>query len=342
MKKTDIELFKAVSEVLKNTVKSISIIPHTSPDGDAIGSAIGLANTLINAGFKATIISPNDYPEYYEWFESKAEILFYNKNKKKVKETIADTGLLFCVDFNEITRSGKLEKVIDGFTGPKILIDHHPFPSKFCDFVISDTTYSSTAELIFDVVNELGYTEFITKDVAEALFAGIMTDTGSFNHNISDPNTFKVVSNLLQYGINADAIKANIYDNFSASRMQLLGYCLNEKMVVMPEYRAAYINLSKKELKKYNFTPGDTEGFVNYPLSIKGVVFSVLFIEKDDYVKASFRSKGSFPANRFSSENFNGGGHLNAAGGESKLGLDETIEKFKQLLPDYLHQLLNA
>ena len=195
---------------------------------------------------------------------------------------------------------------------------------------------------MFDVICATGFENKITKSAAEALYTGILTDTGSFAHNTSDPNTFKVVSELMKFGINTDKIQSGVYHNFSADRMKLLGYCLNQKMIVYPELRAAMISISKEELKQFNFKTGDTEGFVNYPLSINNIVFSAIFIEKEEIVKASFRSKGNFPANKFSSENFSGGGHLNAAGGESNLSLEETIEKFTQLLPNYKHQLLET
>jgi len=191
------------------------------------------------------------------------------------------------------------------------------------------------------VINFIGLANKIDIKSGEALFAGILTDTGGFSPNTSK-NTFKVASELMELGIETDKIRSEVFSNFSADRMMLLGYCLNEKMQVFPEYRAAIICLSKEELEHFNFKPGDTEGFVNYPLSINNIVFSALFIEKDGFVKASFRSKGNFPANAFSSKHFSGGGHLNAAGGQSELGMSETISKFTQLLPEFKHQLLET
>ncbi|HYQ58123.1 MAG TPA: DHHA1 domain-containing protein, partial [Draconibacterium sp.] len=216
-----------------------------------------------------------------------------------------------------------------------------PYPTEFCDYMVSETSYSSTAELIFDVLEATGLNKNLSQKAAEALYTGILTDTGGFSHNISK-NTFKVVSELLKYEINTDKIQSSVFHNYSADRMKLLGYCLNERMQVFPEYRAAMISIRKEDLERFNFQPGDTEGFVNYPLSIKDIVFSVLFIEKEGYVKASFRSKGNFPANAFSSAHFNGGGHLNAAGGESELSFEEALLKFTQLLPEYKHQLLDS
>jgi bifunctional oligoribonuclease and PAP phosphatase NrnA len=342
LKKADPEFLKKMSLILESTEKHATIVLHENPDGDAIGSAVGLGNTLSNRGNKVTIISPNDYPSYYFWIKSNPNILVFNKQKSEAEKQISGSDYIICVDFNDKRRLGKLAEPVAGSPKTKIMIDHHPNPQDFCDLVLSDTTYSSTSELIFDFIKELRWEKYVDKAAAESLFTGIMTDTGSFSHNISDPNTFKVVSELLKYGINAEAIHDKVYNNFSAGRMSLLGYSLNQKMEILPEFKTAVISLTKEELKKFNFVPGDSEGFVNYPLSIAGIVFSALFIEKEDHIKISFRSKGTFPANRFSENHFSGGGHLNAAGGESKLSLGETLETFKQLLPGYKHQLESA
>ncbi|MFV0269246.1 MAG: DHH family phosphoesterase [Draconibacterium sp.] len=337
MKNTGKEIFSAIEEVLENAGK-VSIIPHENPDGDAIGAALGLGQTLANKGLEVKVISVNDYPDFLKWFSSVVPITIYQKDKKAAKEWLFDSDVLICVDFNEEKRAGHLAKMISRFPKTKILIDHHPYPGDFCQYTVSETQYSSSAELVYDVIGQLGYTEYINAQAAEALFTGILTDTGGFSHNTSQ-NTFKTVAELLNYGIDTDKIQSAVFHNFSAERMQLMGYCLYEKMKVFPEYRAAVISITKEELERFNFKPGDTEGFVNYPLSINNIVFSALFIEKENYVKASFRSKGNFPANKFSSEHFNGGGHLNAAGGESELTFEETIERFTQLLPGYKHLL---
>ncbi len=342
MKDIENEIYTSVAELLTQVGKNVVVIPHDYPDGDAVGSAIGLGEILSNSGHRVTIISPNDYPGFLKWFSSDLQVMVAEHQKKEAKKAIENADILFCVDFNEAKRAGSLEKRINHFDKIKILIDHHPNPVPFCDFTFSEPSYSSTAELIYDVINRLGMSRFITPNAAEALYTGIMTDTGSFSHNISNPNTFKVVSELMQFGLKTDKIQSNVYHNFSARRMELLGYCLHKKMEVIPEFRSAFISLTREELKQFNFEPGDTEGFVNYPLSIKNIVFSALFIEKEGFVKASFRSKGSFPANDFSRNHFGGGGHLNAAGGESKLPLTETLELFRQLLLQYQPQLLET
>nr|WP_319570594.1 bifunctional oligoribonuclease/PAP phosphatase NrnA [uncultured Draconibacterium sp.] len=341
MKNTNIEIITSIKALLATSKKKLVIIPHENPDGDAIGSALGLGQVLADFGHEVKVLSANNYPVFLKWFSSDVPVIIYNKDKKNAKSWLKQADAMICVDFNEASRAGKLEKKILEFEHKKVLIDHHPYPTQFCDFMVSETSYSSTAELVFDVLEATGLNANLSEKAAEALYTGILTDTGGFSHNISK-NTFKVVSGLLKYEINTDKIQSSVFHNYSADRMKLLGYCLNEKMQVFPEYRAAVISISKEELKQFNFQPGDTEGFVNYPLSIKNIVFSALFIEKDDYVKASFRSKGNFPANVFSSSHFNGGGHLNAAGGESELNFEETLLKFTQLLPEYQHQLLKT
>jgi phosphoesterase RecJ-like protein len=342
LKNTDIQIITSLKQLLTEAKLNIVIVPHEHSDGDAIGSAIGLAEVLVNYGHKAQIISPTDYPDFLKWFSTKIEITVYSNHKKLAKEILNQSDLLFCVDFNEVSRVGNMEKMISKYQKPRILIDHHPYPSYFCDLTISETHYSSTAELIYDVVCKIEMEKNITKSAAEALYTRILTDTGSFNHNTSNPNTFKVVSELMKFEIDTQKIQSGVYHNFSASRMKLLGYCLSEKMVVFPELRTAMISITKKELEEYNFKTGDTEGFVNFPLSIVDIVFSAIFIEKEGIVKASFRSKGDFPVNHFSRDHFNGGGHLNASGGDTNLPLDKAVEKFTQLLPTYKRQLLET
>jgi phosphoesterase RecJ-like protein len=342
LKNTDIQIISQVKKLLAGENKKITIIPHENPDGDAIGSAIGLADVLSGYGHQVVVISPTEYPDFLKWFSSSVEIIVNTSAKQEAKTRLLESDLIICVDFNEAKRAGILEKKILNFSGPKILIDHHPYPSGFCDLTISETAYSSTAELVYDVVMSIGLGDKLSKTSAQALYTGILTDTGSFSHNTSNPNTFKVVSELMKFGIEIDKIQSEVYHNFSADRMKLLGYCLNQKMRVYPELRTAMISISKKELEQYNFKTGDTEGFVNFPLSIANIVFSAIFIEKDDIVKVSFRSKGNFHVNHFASEHFAGGGHRNAAGGETKLSLDEAILKFTQLLPGYKHQLLET
>ncbi|HKJ79077.1 MAG TPA: DHH family phosphoesterase, partial [Prolixibacteraceae bacterium] len=253
MKNTENEIIRSLKRLLEKKQGKIVVIPHENPDGDAIGSAVGFAEVLNNQGHQVTIISPNNYPEFIKWFATEVEILIYSKDKKKAKRTIEEAEIMVCVDFNEPKRAGKLEKHILNFEGPKALIDHHPHPSDFSDYKISEPQYSSTAELIFDIFKEMDWTTELNKCAAEALYTGIMTDTGSFSHNIKNPNTFKVIASLVELGIDTDKIQSNVYHNFSANRMKLLGHCLNNKMEVFPEFRTAFISISKKELEDFDY-----------------------------------------------------------------------------------------
>lgn len=317
------------------------IITHYNPDGDAMGSSLAFYHYLLKKGKEPVIITPNDYPKFLHWLPGNDKVIVYKRNSGTVLNAIKEADAIFALDLNDPDRTEGLEKYLNEATAKKVLIDHHPEPGNFADLVLSETHYSSTAELVYKLIESLGDSEIVDKAIAECLYTGIMTDTGSFNYNSSNPYTYFVVSKLLESGLDKDMVYGNVYDNYSADRMRLLGYCLNEKMEVLHEYNTAFISITKKELKEYYFAPGDSEGFVNYPLSIKGIRFTALFIEKEKQVKISFRSKGSFPANEFAEKHFNGGGHRNASGGYSNDSFDETIKKFKEFLPHYLNKLCN-
>ncbi|MGQ8335447.1 DHH family phosphoesterase [Sunxiuqinia sp. A32] len=342
MKVIDTEIINKLKSHLLKADGQIVIVPHVNPDGDAIGSALGLARVLKNSGANVQVVSPTNYPNFYNWIVGNEDVIVHSSHKKKAKSAVENTKLLICLDFNHLSRAGDLKESVESYKGPSVLIDHHPNPQAFTELMISHPECSSTAELVFQVVKLLGLQQFVDKDAAEAFFCGIMTDTGSFDYNVSDPQTFQTISELLELGINQEAIHSRVYDNYSADRMRLMGYCLSECMEVYPEYHAAMIYLTKEVQKKFNFVPGDSESFVNLPLSIKGVHFSTLFTEKDDQVKASFRSKGEFAVNEFAGENFNGGGHRNAAGGEVKTSLKETLDLYRSLLPAYQDKLVKT
>lgn len=332
---------KTISDLrqLIDQSKNPLIITHYNPDGDAIGSMLALYHYLVKKGKQPFLVSPNDYPEFLHWMQGNDEVTVYKRNTGTVLNALNTADLIFAVDFNDPERTEGLEKYINEAKGKKVMIDHHPNPTAFADLIISDIKYSSTAEMIFHVIESLGDEKLIDKTCAECIYCGIMTDTGSFNFNSSNPYTYYVVSKLLDLGINKDRIYWNVYDNFSADRMRLLGYSLYKKMEVFPEYRTAYISLTKKDIQEFKFAPGDTEGFVNYPLSIKGIRFTAIFIEHEKFIKISFRSKGNFAANKIAETYFNGGGHLNASGGYSYTSLDETLKKFRDLLPNYKTEL---
>lgn len=332
------KIFTEIEDLLLSP-KKIVVTTHKNPDGDAIGSALGLCRYLTNQGHNAVVVTPNEYPDFLQWLPYNENVIHHNKNKQKALALFTDCDLAFCLDFNDTSRLEKMEEDFLKRSCKTIMIDHHPHPSCFADYMISETKVSSTAELIFDFICNIHGEKFLDKAVGECLFTGIMTDTGSFSYSSSNPNTFRVVYELLKLGIDKDNVHFMVYNNYSESRMRLLGYCLNDKMIVLNEYKTAYIYLSKEELKRFNFTMGDEEGLVNYPLSIKGIRISAIFVEKNDQVKISFRSRGTFPVNKLAHTHFEGGGHTNAAGGKSELSLNDTIEKFLNLLPQYTNEL---
>lgn len=329
-----------IKSLLENPSKRIAIIIHVNPDGDAMGSSMGLNIVLKDIGHETAVIAPNIYPEFLHWLPGNKNVMVYPADKAIAAKKISEAEIIFIIDFNDYRRVKQFKNLLENSQAYKVIIDHHPDPVSQANLNITDVSVSSTAELVYQFIKDLEFQRFINKDVATCLFTGIMTDTGCFSYNSSRKETYLVISELLDYGINKDEIYYKLYDNFTANRMRLLGYALNEKIEVLPEYKTALISLNKEELVKYKFQTGDSENFVNYPLSIKGIYFSALFIERENYVKISFRSKGEFAVNEFAKKHFCGGGHLNAAGGESYTTLDKTLQTFRDLLPDYKEQLI--
>jgi len=334
----DNQSIQKIQQHLAN-VQQILIVTHYNPDGDAIGASLGMYHYLKSAGYHADVVVPNSYPGFLHWMPGNEQVIVARHHMEKVLNKIRDAELIIFLDFNVLNRVQELEEALRHASAPKILIDHHPNPELFADIIVSTTQVSSTSELLYEILTGLKGEQAIDPVIAECLYAGIMTDTGSFSYNSSLPETYYVVSKLIEKGIDKDKIYWKVYDNYSVDRMRLLGYCLNTKMKVLPEYGVAYISITQEELRQFNYKRGDSEGFVNYPLSIGGVMFSVIFIEQKDHVKISFRSKGDFYTNRFAANHFNGGGHKNAAGGYSDLSMEETLQKFESLLPDYKSQL---
>lgn len=323
-----------------NNAQRVVIVPHNNPDGDALGAALGLCSVLKNMHKEAVVVSPNAFPDFLMWMHGADQVVIFERNRKKAKQLIEEADLALLVDFNALSRMKNMQHIFDGIDTPRIMIDHHPYPEvETAQIQISVPEASSTCELLYNVLDEAGFSDYITKEAAECIYSGIMTDTGSLNYNSSRPETYLTVAELLRMGIDKDRIHHMIFHNNSFDRMRLLGHALGEKMVLIPELKAAYIYLSSEELQRFNFKPGDTEGFVNQALWIEGVDVSALFTEKDDMVKISFRSRGEFPVNQFSEKYFNGGGHLNAAGGESRLPLKETLHRFHTKLKNFRSDL---
>lgn len=339
--KIDPSLVNSFSQIVKNS-GYIVIVPHVNPDGDAIGACLALRGLLLNLGKKSEVIIPNEFPDFLQWIDGTYEVVDYEKTPDVAKKYFEKADTLFSLDFNDYERAEGLKDMLSGFGGKRVVIDHHPGPVAPCDLLISYPSVSSTCELLFRVVEEAGLLDNLDKKAADAIFTGMMTDTGNFSYNASDPETYHIIAKLLEKGIDKDIIHSNVYHTFSEDRWRLIGHALKDKMVIMPEYRTGYISLSKKELEMFNFQPGDTEGLVNYPLMVKGIVFCVLFLEKDNQIKLSFRSKGNFSTNEFSRKHFNGGGHINASGGNISVPLEEAVAKFTALLDSYREELMNC
>ncbi len=328
-------------EELLNKYEKIVIVTHVSPDGDAIGSSLGLYHYLTNSGNDVNIIVPNAFPDFLKWIPGAKEIIDYEKYPDFAQKLIADAELIFCLDFNIPKRTYLMAPFLEAAKGKKVLIDHHPDPTDFCDVVISYPQISSTSELVFRLIARMGDFEVMSYETATALYTGMMTDTGAFTYNSNNAEIYYIIGELLKKGIDKDQIYSNVYHNYSEDRYRMLGFTLCEKMKIYPEYNAALIWLTNEEQNRFNVKKGDTEGFANLPLNIKGIIFSVFIREDNDFIKISFRSQGDFPSNRFAGECYNGGGHLNAAGGEFYGTMDEAIAIFENALPRYADLLKN-
>ncbi|RLD69156.1 MAG: bifunctional oligoribonuclease/PAP phosphatase NrnA [Bacteroidetes bacterium] len=315
--------------------KNIVIFGHVNPDGDAIGSSLGLFHYLKNKEKHPVVIMPNDFPDFLKWIPAADQIINFEEQADEASIFIKNADLIFYCDFNDLKRIAKVAVAEKVTKARKIMIDHHPQPTGFADIEISDTSVSSTSELVYEVISEMGEINYINSDFAESILTGIITDTGLFHHNSEKPRTFEVVAKLIKAGGSKEKVIKNVYDTFSYNRLKLLGNSLYNGMQFYPEYSSAFIVLSKEDQEKFNYQDGDSEGHVNLPLSINDVNFSALFTEKDDSIKVSFRSNNQFDVNLFARKHYNGGGHRNAAGGKSYKSLNKTLDEFVSLLKKY-------
>ena len=329
MKDADIQ---AIQELL-STPKKVVIIPHRSPDGDAMGSTLGLYHFLKKLDHDAIVIAPNEFPDFLAWLPASEKVLIYEKEKEKTSEVILAADLVFTLDFNALHRTGEMEQILRKVTAPFVMIDHHQKPDDYAAYQFSDTTYGSTCEMLYHFIAYLGYKNLIDKLIATCIYTGIVTDSGSFRFPSTTSTTHRVVADLIDVGVENGAIHNALFDDSSYSRLQLLGQEL-QNLKILADKKTSYITLSQNELDQNNFVKGDTEGIVNYGLSIKGIVFAAIFIEHRDenIIKISFRSQGTFDVNQFARTHFNGGGHINAAGGKSYLSMKDTVVKFKDIL----------
>ena len=322
------------------TPKKIVIIPHRNPDGDALGSTLALKHFLNQMHHNAQIVSPNDYPSFLKWLPGENEILKYTQSPKEVRDHIRNAELIFTLDFNVLERIEDLTEIVRNAPAEKIMIDHHEAPENYAALAYSDTSMSSTCEMVYKVIKALDENAF-NKDIANCLYTGIMTDTGSFRYASTTSETHRAIAHLIKEGANGTEIHQKIYDSSSFSRLKLLGITLSN-LEQIPNLPIVFMTLSQKELESCDYKKGDTEGFVNYGLSLKGISFSCIMIENESEgkIKMSFRSQGDFSVNEFARTYFNGGGHHNAAGGMSTDSMEKTVTRFKQAIREISDQFV--
>jgi len=335
----NLEITSKVEELLKSSRK-IVVIGHKNPDGDAIGSCLGLANYLKQKGHQLTVIMPNDFPGFLKWIPEANTILIHEKDPIKSNRIIKESELIFTLDFNALDRTGELQESLENSDSDFIMIDHHQDPDNYPIVTYSDVSICSTSQMVYHFIEALNDLDAINKNIATQLYVGIMTDTGSFRFPATDSTTHEVIAMLIDRGADNAYIHQNIYDTNTPERIKLLGAAL-KNLTILSEYNTAFITLSMDELSQHDFKKGDTEGFVNYALSIKGINFGLIFIEgiQENFIKISLRSKGPFSVNDFARNHFSGGGHINAAGGRSNKSLEETITYFISILPAYKESL---
>lgn len=323
--------------------RNVVIVGHRNPDGDAMGASLGLCHYLKMKGHSPTVVVPNEYPDFLHWLPGSKATYRFDWQNSQSQRAIKASDIIFLLDFNTLHRVGNdMQNTLEKYQNDFMLIDHHQQPDDF-SYMYSDVEMSSTCQMVYHFIEKMGDLDLIDSKISTCLYTGIMTDTGSFRFRSTTSLTHRVIADLIDKGAVNDRIHSNIYDSNSYGRMQLLGQALSN-LKVLPVFKTAYITLTQEEKTINDFKKGDTEGFVNYALSIQGVVMAAIFIEDKEQgiIKISFRSKGTFSVNQFARKHFNGGGHDNAAGGKSNLSMDDTINKFNTLLPDYKESLLNS
>ncbi len=325
---------------LLSVPRQIVITTHHKPDADALGSSLALSGYLKKKGHKVQVVTPTDYPKFLNWMVGEKEVWdFEHTPAAKIKDLLEKAEVIFCLDFSSISRINNFGPMVLESKATKVLIDHHTQPEDFAQLKFWNTGAAATCELVFDLISNMGDFDLIDVPIGECIYAGIMTDTGSFRHPSTTRNVHNIIAELIGIGVNASKIHKLVYDSSTENRLRFLGHVLSEKLVVLPEFNTAYIYINKEELKRFHAQTGDTEGFVNYALSIDGIKLAAIIVDRTEMVKLSFRSVGDFSVSQFARDHFEGGGHENAAGGKSDLTLEETVDKFIGLLPLYKESL---
>ncbi len=336
------DLFYQLLDAEIQDPKSILIVTHVNPDGDAIGSSLAFSAFLRQFGHDVNVLVSNMFPDFLAWLPGASDIVIYENDAERAKALFERVDCIFMLDFNQPSRCGKFSELLEAATAHKILIDHHrdtDFAPFYC--YLSETQISSTSELVAETILHYGM-EYLDTDMATNLLAGIITDTGSFAHSVYRPETFAICAKLIEKSASYVWIHQQIYDTFSENRLRLLGFSISDKMEILEDYATAIISLSKSELEQFNYHVGDTEGVVNYPLSMEKITMSVLITERQDVIRFSFRSKGDFSVHELAKKHFSGGGHTNAAGGSLTCSLQEAVDRLKAVLPDYKNLLING
>jgi phosphoesterase RecJ-like protein len=324
--------------------KKIFITTHVKPDADALGSSLGLANYLLKKGHEVTVVTPTDYPSFLDWMKGTEQVLDYSnpEHTKLATQKLQEAEMIFCLDFSVLNRVNELGEMIRQSNGYIVNIDHHQDPEDFANYRLWSTKAAATCELVYEMIVDLGDKSLIDKSIAECLYAGIMTDTGGFRHPNTTKNVHLVVAELIDLGANSSQIANWIYDSNSVNRLKFIGFAISRRLVVHEDLHTAYFAITKKDLKKYQSQTGDTEGLVNYALSLEGIKLAALFSEREDGIKISFRSSTEVAVNKFAAAHFSGGGHKNAAGGKSQENLKQTINKFESLVKQHQKELFQS
>lgn len=329
-------------EEIKSVLKSpqeIVVIPHINPDGDALGSCLGLNRYLINKGHSSTVICPNEFPDFYSWMPGMEDIRIYSQNPEESRELIQKATVIFFLDYNDLKRIGDLAGEMENLDAKFIMVDHHRQPTDFADIMISIYTKSSTSEMVFDLIRDLGDLDDIDKEIGECLYTGILTDTGSFRFGSTKKDTHIAAAHLLSVGVEPDYVYTKVYDTNTLDRMHLMGFTLVDRLKTVDGYHAAYITLSEEDQNRFNFKKGDSEGFVNYGLAINGMKMAGFFRESEGFIKVSLRSKNAVDVNVIARQHFNGGGHRNAAGGRLETTLEEAVALFEKVVKIHADEL---
>jgi len=339
---TDEPNLKAEFLHLLSTPQKIVLTSHQNPDGDAFGSSLGLYALLNHMNHEVNVISPTAHADYISWMPGTEEVINFQSDVEqgRAKRLISEASIIFCLDFSSLGRIGEMKASVERSAAKIILIDHHQLPEDFADYVYWNDKAAATCQLIYVLIEKLGLLKYVDTTVATCLYTGILTDTGSFKFESTSKEVHRVAGELIEKGIDPNRINRKLFDQNTLDRVRFLGYGLKEKLNYLEEYRVAYFSFSKEELASYNSKNGDTEGLVNYGLSIAGVVMSAIFIEREDMIKISFRSVDDFSVSELSRKHFEGGGHKNAAGGKSLETLEETVNRFLLILPIIKDQLI--